>query len=246
MKALSYRGPGVVRIVDKPRPRIEHPNDVDPARDARGDLRLRPAPLPRPRPRHARRLHLRPRVRRRGRGGRLLGVADAASGRPRGGAVQHLLRHLLLLPARADGNCENTNPDSDVAVGGVFGYSHTTGGYDGGQAEYVRVPFADVGPMKIPDDMDDEDGALPHRHPPHRLPGRGDGRDQERRHGGRVRLRARSGLFATKSRVAAGRGPRDRGRPPRLPARLRASGSRRCETVNFKRGRRHRRAPQEA
>jgi threonine dehydrogenase-like Zn-dependent dehydrogenase len=39
----------------------------------------------------------------------------------------------------------------------VFGYSHTTGGYDGGQAEYVRVPFADVGPMKIPDDMHEED-----------------------------------------------------------------------------------------
>ena len=39
----------------------------------------------------------------------------------------------------------------------MFGYSHTTGGYEGGQAEYVRVPFADVGPMKIPDDMEDED-----------------------------------------------------------------------------------------
>src|SRR5947199_116456 len=34
--------------------------------------------------------------------------------------------------------------------GGAFGYSHTTGGYDGGQAQYVRVPFGDVGPMKIP------------------------------------------------------------------------------------------------
>ena len=40
---------------------------------------------------------------------------------------------------------------------GVYGYSHTTGGYDGGQAEYVRVPFADVGPMKIPDDMSEEE-----------------------------------------------------------------------------------------
>jgi threonine dehydrogenase-like Zn-dependent dehydrogenase len=53
-------------------------------------------------------------------------------------------------------NCENSNPAAPVACG-VFGYSHTTGGYDGGQAEYVRVPFADVGPMKIPDDMDEED-----------------------------------------------------------------------------------------
>lgn len=52
--------------------------------------------------------------------------------------------------------CESSNPSSSLATG-VFGYSHTTGGYDGGQAEYVRVPFADVGPMTIPDDMSDED-----------------------------------------------------------------------------------------
>lgn len=52
--------------------------------------------------------------------------------------------------------CENTNPCSTIA-GGIFGYSHTTGGYAGGQAERVRVPFADVGPMKIPEDMSDEE-----------------------------------------------------------------------------------------
>src|SRR5205814_2271733 len=54
------------------------------------------------------------------------------------------------------GNCENTNPNSDIASG-VFGYSHSTGGYEGRQAEYVRVPFADVGPMKIPDDIHEEE-----------------------------------------------------------------------------------------
>jgi threonine dehydrogenase-like Zn-dependent dehydrogenase len=53
------------------------------------------------------------------------------------------------------GSCENSNPNCSIASG-VYGYSHTTGGFDGGQAEYVRVPFADVGPMKIPDDMTDE------------------------------------------------------------------------------------------
>jgi threonine dehydrogenase-like Zn-dependent dehydrogenase len=57
------------------------------------------------------------------------------------------------------GDCESSNPMSELASG-VFGYSHTTGGYDGGQAEYVRVPFADVGPMKIPDDMTEEDVLL--------------------------------------------------------------------------------------
>src|SRR5918994_2202812 len=53
-------------------------------------------------------------------------------------------------------NCHNVNANA-TAVGGIFGYSHTTGGYDGGQAEYVRVPFADVGPMRIPDGMEEED-----------------------------------------------------------------------------------------
>ena len=39
---------------------------------------------------------------------------------------------------------------------GIFGYSHLLGGYAGGQAEYARVPFADVGPIKVPDELDDE------------------------------------------------------------------------------------------
>ena len=39
---------------------------------------------------------------------------------------------------------------------GIFGYSHLLGGYAGGQAEYARVPFADVGPLKVPDDLTDE------------------------------------------------------------------------------------------
>ncbi|HET9690424.1 MAG TPA: alcohol dehydrogenase catalytic domain-containing protein, partial [Acidimicrobiales bacterium] len=54
--------------------------------------------------------------------------------------------------------CENSNPNAGIAeklfghpVSGIFGYSHLTGGYAGGQAEYVRVPFADVGPFKVPD-----------------------------------------------------------------------------------------------
>ncbi len=59
--------------------------------------------------------------------------------------------------------CENTNPNAWMAEqlwgyspAGLFGYSHLTGGYAGGQAEYARVPFADVGPLKIPDGMPDE------------------------------------------------------------------------------------------
>jgi threonine dehydrogenase-like Zn-dependent dehydrogenase len=59
--------------------------------------------------------------------------------------------------------CENTNPNAWMAEKlfghspcGIFGYSHLTGGYAGGQAEYVRVPFADVGTLKVPEDLSDE------------------------------------------------------------------------------------------
>jgi threonine dehydrogenase-like Zn-dependent dehydrogenase len=59
--------------------------------------------------------------------------------------------------------CENSNPNAGMAekvfghpTAGIYGYSHLTGGYAGGQAEYARVPFADVGPIKIEDDLSDE------------------------------------------------------------------------------------------
>ena len=59
--------------------------------------------------------------------------------------------------------CENSNPNAWMAEKlygyspcGIFGYSHMLGGYAGGQAEYARVPFADVGPIKIPDSLTDE------------------------------------------------------------------------------------------
>src|SRR4029079_11328003 len=56
-------------------------------------------------------------------------------------------------------NCHNVNPNA-TAVGGIYGYSHTTGGYDGGQAQYVRVPFADRGAYPIPDDIEEDDAVL--------------------------------------------------------------------------------------
>lgn len=57
------------------------------------------------------------------------------------------------------GNCHESNSQA-TAVGGIFGYSHTAGGYDGGQAEFVRVPYADVGPTVIPPGMDLDDAVL--------------------------------------------------------------------------------------
>ena len=62
--------------------------------------------------------------------------------------------------------CDNGNPvekqDASEklyghAMGAAFGYSHLTGGYAGGQAEYVRVPFSDIGPLVVPDGMEDEE-----------------------------------------------------------------------------------------
>ena len=59
--------------------------------------------------------------------------------------------------------CDNSNPNASFAEGlyghspaGIFGYSHLLGGYAGGQAEYVRVPFADIGPLKIENGFRDE------------------------------------------------------------------------------------------
>ena len=59
--------------------------------------------------------------------------------------------------------CENSNPNAVMAEkmwghspAGIYGYSHLLGGYAGGQAEYARVPFADVNPLKVPDGMPDE------------------------------------------------------------------------------------------
>jgi threonine dehydrogenase-like Zn-dependent dehydrogenase len=59
--------------------------------------------------------------------------------------------------------CDNSNPNAHIVEklygysgSALFGYSHMMGGYAGGQAEYVRVPYSDVGPMKVPDHLEDE------------------------------------------------------------------------------------------
>ncbi len=59
--------------------------------------------------------------------------------------------------------CDNSNPNAQAAEtlygaspSGLFGYSHLFGGYAGGQAEYARVPYADIGPIKVPDSLSDE------------------------------------------------------------------------------------------
>ncbi|MBF9236293.1 glutathione-dependent formaldehyde dehydrogenase [Hymenobacter sp. BT683] len=72
--------------------------------------------------------------------------------------------HCLFCNHELPGHCENSNPEHYGPEGGLmtekggalFGYTDLYGGYDGGQAEYVRVPYADFGPRKVPDNLTDE------------------------------------------------------------------------------------------
>jgi threonine dehydrogenase-like Zn-dependent dehydrogenase len=87
-------------------------------------------------------------------------------------------------------------PQEDLAdkvfghtTAGLFGYTHLTGGYPGGQAEYLRVPFADKTHIKVPDSLTGRAGALPRRHLPDRLAGGRAVRHRADRHGGDLGLR---------------------------------------------------------
>jgi len=158
MRAMVYRGPYRIRVEEKDIPRIEHPNDaivrVTRAAICGSDLHLYHGLLPDTRVGTTF-------------GHEFIGVVHEV-----GSSVENLsVGDRVMVPFNiycgscffcARGlysNCHNVNPNA-TAVGGIYGYSHTTGGYDGGQAEYVRVPFADVGPMVIPDDIHEEDALV--------------------------------------------------------------------------------------
>jgi threonine dehydrogenase-like Zn-dependent dehydrogenase len=155
---MEYRGPYRVRAVQKPDPRIEHPNDavVKVLRSCicGSDLHLYHGLVPDTRV------------------GMTFGHEFVGKVMEVGSSVRNLqVGDNVLVPfnifcgtcffcqKELYSNCHNTNPEA-TAVGAIFGYSHTTGGYDGGQAEYVRVPMADVGPTKIPADMLLDDAVL--------------------------------------------------------------------------------------
>lgn len=158
MLAMTYRGPYRVRTEHKPEPRIEHPNDaiirVTRSAICGSDLHLYHGLIPDTRV------------------GTTFGHEFTGVVEEIGSSVQNLkVGDQVLVPFNIAcgscffcqkelySNCHNTNP-SATAIGAIFGYSHTTGGYDGGQAEYVRVPFADIGPWKIPSWMNIEDAVL--------------------------------------------------------------------------------------
>ncbi len=158
MRAMVYRGPYRIRVEEKDIPRIEHPNDaivrVTTAAICGSDIHIYHGMLPDTRVGMTF-------------GHEFVGVVEDI-----GLSVQNLKRgDRVMVPfnifcgscffcaRQLYANCHNVNPNA-TAIGGIYGYSHSTGGYDGGQAEFVRVPFADVGPTLIPEWMDEEDAVL--------------------------------------------------------------------------------------
>jgi threonine dehydrogenase-like Zn-dependent dehydrogenase len=158
MLAMDYRGPYRIRVCQKPEPEIEHPGDaiVQVLRTCicGSDLHLYHGLVPDTRI------------------GTTFGHEFVGRVVDIGSQVERLkIGDVVLVPfnifcggcffcqRELYGNCHNTNPHA-TAVSGIFGYSHTAGGYQGGQAEYVRVPMADLGPTKIPPGTSLDDAVL--------------------------------------------------------------------------------------
>jgi len=158
MLAMNYRGPFRVRADHKPMPEILHPNDaiirVTRSCICGSDLHLYHGMVPDTRVGTTF-------------GHEFIGIVEEI-----GPSVEKLTvgDHVLVpfniacgkcafCKQELYGNCHESNSMA-TAVGGIFGYSHTAGGFDGGQAEYVRVPYADVGPTIIPSDMDPDDALM--------------------------------------------------------------------------------------
>ena len=158
MKAMKYMGPRRVRVEDAPEPIIEHPMDVivkvKSACICGSDLHLYHGAVPDTR------------------AGSTFGHEFIGEVVELGHEVKKLkLGDMVLVPfniacgscffcQREMYSCCHESNAMATAAGGIFGYSHTAGGFAGGQAEYVRVPYADVGPTVIPQWMHPEDAVL--------------------------------------------------------------------------------------
>ncbi len=162
MKAAVIHGPGKVTYDTVEDPKIQTPRDVILKVTATAicgsDLHIYSGGIPQPRPMVL--------------GHEFMGIIEEV-----GADVKNLKRgdrvvvpfpiacgHCFFCNHELPGHCENSNPEKYGPEGGLmtqkggalFGYTDLYGGYDGGQAEYVRVPYGDVGPRKVPDNLTDE------------------------------------------------------------------------------------------
>ena len=163
MKALVYHGMKDVRVDTVEDPKIEDGRDaiirVTSTAICGSDLHIYNGSLPQPRPMVL--------------GHEFMGIVEEV-GRGVGGKLKVGDRVVVPFPIACGtcffcnhdlpGHCENSNPDHYGPEGGLltekggalFGYTDLYGGYNGGQAEYVRVPYADYGPRVIPDSLTDD------------------------------------------------------------------------------------------
>lgn len=158
MLAMTYKGPYRVKAVQKPVPEIQHPRDaivkVTRACICGSDLHLYHGLVPDTRVGQTF-------------GHEMVGIVEAIGDqvttvKPGDRVVvpfNIFCGECYFCQKGLYGNCHNTNPFA-TASGGFYGYAHLTGGYDGGQAEFVRTPFADAGLIHIPDAIDDDDAVL--------------------------------------------------------------------------------------
>ncbi|HEY8490937.1 MAG TPA: zinc-dependent alcohol dehydrogenase [Dehalococcoidia bacterium] len=161
MRALVYHGPEDVRVEERPKPVIGGPGDalvrVTNTTICGSDLHLYHGDIPDTREGDVF-------------GHEFMGVVEEVGPEVR---TLHPGDRVVVAAVIADGTCwfcqhgqfslcDGTNPNPVMqeiygqSIAGVFGYSHLVGGYDGGQAEYVRVPYADVGCLKVPEELRDE------------------------------------------------------------------------------------------
>jgi threonine dehydrogenase-like Zn-dependent dehydrogenase len=162
MKASVIHGPGKVICDEVPDPKIKAPTDailkVTATAICGSDLHIYSGGIPQPRPMVL--------------GHEFMGIVEEV-----GANVLNIKRgdrvvvpfpiacgHCFFCQHDLPVNCENSNPRHYGPEGGIltekggalFGYTDLYGGYDGGQAQYVRVPYANVGPRKVPDNLSDE------------------------------------------------------------------------------------------
>jgi threonine dehydrogenase-like Zn-dependent dehydrogenase len=163
MKALQIHGAKDVRVDTVDDPKIEDPRDaiirVTSTAICGSDLHIYNGSIPQPRPMTL--------------GHEFMGIVEEVGPGARGKlAVGDRVvvpfpvacGHCLFCTHDLPGHCENSNPEHYGPEGGLmtekggalFGYTDLYGGYNGGQAEYVRVPYADYGPRKVPDNLTDE------------------------------------------------------------------------------------------